>query len=315
MNKVKLGVSIGTIPAGDRSPERFWRWIDVCEQEGIDSIWLSDRIVGDTNSLEPIITFAAIAGRTRRMKFGPSVLVLPLRQPVVLAKEVATLDFLANGRMLMAVGVGVDDEKEWTAVGISKSERGARTDEAMVLMRRLWTEDRVTFHGRFFHCDEVSITPKPVQANLPIWVGGHTLPALRRTAALGDGWMPSFVTPEEFASGKAEIHRLEREFNREIEEDHYGTLVLYHLAGTVEAARRAAEPHTARFRARQNVALDRPYFALGTANDVKNTVEQYIAAGATKFIMRPLCDPDQMEEQLALLGREVIPHFTPARVG
>ncbi|GIW07134.1 MAG: LLM class F420-dependent oxidoreductase [Dehalococcoidia bacterium] len=295
----------------DRTPDRFWSWIDLCEREGIDSIWISDRVTGPQPSLEPITAFAAIAGRTRRLKFGPSVLVLPLRQPVVLAKEVATVDFLSNGRMLLAIGVGLDDEREWQACGVPKRERGGRTDEAIVLMRRLWTEERVTFNGRYFQTEDVAIMPKPIQQPVPIWIGGHTEAALRRTGTLGDGWLPSFVTPEEFAEGLAMIHRYEREANREIEEDHFGTFILYHVAGSREQAIERAGRHLVRPARLRDTSLDKTYYALGTAADVRNAVEQYLAVGATKFVMRPVGPVEGIAEQLEALGRDVIPSFTP----
>ena len=306
---IKLGVGLNAVP--DRTPERFWAWVDLCEREGIDSIWISDRIIGAQPSLEPIVAFAAIAGRTRRLKFGPSVLVLPLRQPVVLAKEVATIDFLSNGRMLLAVGVGLDDEREWQACGVPKGERGGRTDEAIVLMRRLWTEERVTFHGRYFQTDEVALMPKPIQQPVPIWIGGHTDAALRRTGALGDGWLPSFITPEEFAEGKATIHRYEREARRTIEDDHFGTFILYHIASSREQALARASDHLLRPARLRDRSLDKPYYALGTVADVCAAIEQYLAVGATKFVMRPVGPPEAIADQLEALGRDVIPQFAP----
>jgi len=306
---IKLGVGLNAAP--DRTPERFWSWIDLCEREGIDSIWLSDRVTGRQPNLEPIAALAAIAGRTRRMKFGPSVLVLPLRQPVILAKEVATIDFLSNGRMLLAVGVGQDDEREWQACGVPKGERGDRVDEAILLLRRLWTEDSVTFRGRYFQTDDVALMPKPIQQPVPIWIGGHTEAALRRTATLGDGWLPSFLTPEEFAEGLATIHRYEREANRQIEDDHFGTFLLYHIARSRNQAIAAVGDHLVRPARLRDRSLDKPYYALGTAADVCAAVEQYRAVGATKFVMRPVGPPDAIAEQLEALGRDVIPQFAP----
>ncbi|MFN8532561.1 MAG: LLM class flavin-dependent oxidoreductase [Dehalococcoidia bacterium] len=309
MAKIKLGVGLNTVP--DRTPDRFWGWIDQCEREGIDSIWISDRVTGPQNSLEPITTFAAIAGRTHRMKFGPSVLVLPLRQPVVLAKEVATVDFLSNGRMLLAIGVGLDDEREWQACGVPKAERGARTDEAVVLMRRLWTEERVTFQGRYFQTNDVALTPKPIQQPVPIWVGGHTEAALRRTGTLGDGWIPSFVTPEEFAEGLTIIHRYEQQAGREIEDDHFGTFILYHVAESrAKAVERVGDQLLRPARIKDN-NLNKPYYALGTAADVRAAVERFLAVGATKFVMRPVGPVEGIADQLEALGRDIIPHFTP----
>ena len=156
------------------------------EELGIDSIWLADRIVSSAVSMESMTFMAALAARTKRMKFGNSVLALPLRNPVVLAKEIATVDFLSNGRMLPAVGLGADNPREYEACGVSMKERAPRTDEAIALMRRLWLEDNVTFQGKFYQTTEATVQPKPVQKPPPIWIGGRTEAAFRRGG--GGAW-------------------------------------------------------------------------------------------------------------------------------
>src|SRR5262249_40916167 len=118
-------------------------------------------------ALEPSPGLAMIAGRTERIKFGMSVAVLPVRDPLVLAKEIATIDFLSNGRMLPAFGLGVDNDAEWLAVGRTPRHRGAMTDEAVPLMRRIWSEDAVTHTGQFYNTHELTIYPKPKQQPLP----------------------------------------------------------------------------------------------------------------------------------------------------
>ena len=112
---VKIGVGFGGWPFPDADPERLWEYVDACEALGIDSIWLSDRIVSEVLSLEPLIALSFIAARTTTLKFGTSVLALPLRNPTVLAKEIATLDYLSGGRVLPAVGIGTEDEREFEA--------------------------------------------------------------------------------------------------------------------------------------------------------------------------------------------------------
>ena len=146
-------------------------------------------------------SLAAIAARTEKLKFGPSVLVLPYRTPVVAAKEMATIDWLSRGRLFPAVGVGVELPREFDASGVPFKERGRRTDEAIRVMRLLWTQDEVSYQGEFFKLDRVTIFPKPWQNPPPIWIGGKSEAAQKRTARLGDGWIPSFITPEEFRVG------------------------------------------------------------------------------------------------------------------
>jgi len=157
-----------------QDPHFLRQLVQVGDTYGYDSLWLSDRIVGQQLSLEPIVALAMVAAYSDRLKFGTSVLALPLRQPVVLAKQIATLDYLSRGRCFPAVGLGQEDPTEYEACGVPKSDRGQRTDEAILLMRRLWQEERVTHEGTFFTCHDVSITPKPFfQPSPPVWIGGR----------------------------------------------------------------------------------------------------------------------------------------------
>ena len=180
-----MGIAIGYIPGafgqGGEHPDFLRQLVTLGDRYHYDSIWLSDRIVGQQFSLEPMIAMAMVAAYSERLKFGTSVLALPLRHPVVLAKQVATLDYLSRGRCFPAVGLGQDDPTEYEACGVPKGDRARRTDEAIVLMRRLWQEERVTHEGEFFTCHDVTITPKPVfQPAPPVWIGGHSMAAARR---------------------------------------------------------------------------------------------------------------------------------------
>lgn len=304
MPSVRLGIGLG-LPTNNANA--FWSQIDRCEAEGIDSVWLSDRLIGASAGLEPMVALSAIAGRTRKLKLGPSVLVLPQRQPVVVAKEAATLDFLSNGRLLMAVGVGVDDPRDWIASGIRKEERGARIDEAIPLLRKLWSGESTTHHGRFYHVDDAIIAPQPRQQQIPIWLGGRSEAALRRTVRLGDGWIPSFISVDEFADAKKRIHALEVEYDRELESDHYGAYITYCVAETREKAQDIASNHLMVPRSRPNAPAGADYVAIGTVDDVAERIRRYIEVGASKFIMRPICPPDQVEDQIHWLGARLAP--------
>ena len=132
---------------------------------------------------------AALAGGTEKLKFGMNVVVVTFRDPLVLAKQCATIDFLSDGRLLPAFGVGGPSAPEWAATGRTTRKRGAIADEALQLMARLWTEDRVTFEGEHFQYKDAIIEPKPVQRPLPLWIGGASEAAIRRTARIGNGWL------------------------------------------------------------------------------------------------------------------------------
>ena len=188
------------------------------EALGYESLWASDHVVlpysiksrypynvtGDfplppsAAFLEPLTTLALVAGVTERAQLGTTILVLPHRHPVLAAKTLATLDHLADGRVILGVGVGWMRE-EIEILGGDYDRRGAWSDEAIRIMRACWSQDRAQYRGEFFSFPEIGVMPQPPRKRIPIWVGGHTPRALRRVAELGDGWHAAFTPPETFA--------------------------------------------------------------------------------------------------------------------
>ena len=305
--KYRVGIMPGPWPPGRDGAAFLWTLCDMLERNDVDSIWLSDRLSSPAPVPEVMTTLAAIAARTTRLKFGPSVVVLPYRTPVVAAKEMATVDWLSQGRLFPAVGVGVELPREFEASGVAFAERGRRTDEAIRVMRMLWTQDEVTFQGDFYKLDRISIFPKPWQTPPPIWIGGKSEAAMRRTARLGDGWIPSFITPDEMRAGVQKVHDLAAAAGRQVPEDHFGTLINYAIADSEATALALAQPYVPR--GRVDEATMRQCTAFGPAERLIEKVEEYVKAGASKFILRPLCPPDRMLEQLALVAERVCPEF------
>ncbi len=303
-----IGIGIGFTgwPFGEPNPEAFWSTVDLAENLAIDSLWLSDRVVSETLSLEPVVALSWVAARTRGMKFGTSVMALPLRNPTVLAKELATLDFLSGGRLLLAVGLGRDDDTELQACGIHRSERAGRTEEMVHLLRALWSGNDVSFEGKYYRLQDVSIAPRPAQANPPIWVGGRSGPAFRRTARLADGWLASQMIPSEVETAIARIRKHAADYGRRIDDDHFGVLFNFCFAGDPEEAARLARPYALRNRTDVDFAQTS---ALGTAQDIAAAIQRFIDAGASKFVARPACPPEAVHDQIERLGAEVIPRF------
>ena len=303
--KYRIGIMPGPWPTGPDGPELFWRLIDLCETSEIDSLWFNERLSAPTPVLEPVTAMAAVAARTRRLKFGPSVLVAPFRPPVLAARELATLDYLSGGRVLPAFGVGAEHEREFDAVGVPFRERGRRTDEAIGIMRRLWQEDDVTFAGEFWRLQGITVRPRPVQQPLPLWIGGSSEPAMRRAGRLGDGWIPSFITPERFRIGVERTRAFAAEAGRTIPDDHFGTLVYFHVDADPARARAAAAPFLPRGRADDATLL--ACSAFGPPDLVLERLEDYVRGGGSKFVLRPMCEPARMLEQLARLASDVVP--------
>ena len=212
--KVRIGFGPG-IGHADASADWFGRFVDDLEDLGFDSLWLPERLGGPM--ADPLVGLAFAAGRTTKLKLGTSVLVLPGRNPVVLAKELASLDSLSGGRFLPAFGLGVADRVEQQAFGVNRKERAAIFDEALALIRKAWSGEVVEHDGTYFHVHGFRLTALPVQGTLDVWLGGVAPSELRRVGRLADGWLPSFVTPEEVSESRLVVEQAASEAGRTID--------------------------------------------------------------------------------------------------
>ena len=303
--KYRVGVMPGPWPPGPEGRDLLWRLIDLCESSDVDSLWFSERLSSPVPVLEPMTTMAAVAARTRQLKFGPSVLVAPFRSPVLAARELAMIDYLSNGRVLPAFGIGAEQEREFQAAGVPFKERGRRTDEAIRVMRRCWEDDEVDFAGEFWQLEKITVLPKPVQRPLPLWIGGNSEAAMRRAGQLGDGWIPSFITPARFRRGVEKVTAVAGAAGREVPADHFGALVYFHLDDDPARARAAALPFVPRNRVDDATLAE--CAAFGPPGLLLERLEQYVAGGGSKFIVRPMCAPERMLEQIGRLADEVVP--------
>jgi alkanesulfonate monooxygenase SsuD/methylene tetrahydromethanopterin reductase-like flavin-dependent oxidoreductase (luciferase family) len=187
---------------------------------------------------------------------------------------------------------------------VRKEERGKRGDEAIVLMKKLWSEENVSFDGQFYSVRDLTLLPRPYQkGGPPLWVGGRSKAAFRRAGRLADGWLASSVTPSEVAAGIEAIRAYAAEIGREIPDDHYGVLVPFCSARDSDEALQNAGPS---IRRRQDISPSE-YSALGTPEQIRRKLQDYIAAGATKFVIRPYGPKETHAEQVRLLAEEVIP--------
>jgi probable F420-dependent oxidoreductase len=247
---------------------------------------------------------AALAGRTRRMRFGMNVVSLAFRDPVLLAKQCATIDVLSDGRLLPAFGIGSPLAPEWEALGIATKARGRKTDECLEIMRRLWREESVDFGGAFYKLKGATIAPKPVQPDLPMWIGGSTDAAIRRTARIGTGWQAGGDPPAEAGRVVAAIKAAATEAGRFIDEDHYGAGFAFHFGSRdAPSVGRAMDAYAKR------TGRDATHaFVFGDADTILARVAEYVDAGVSKFILRPLgCDDDAILAQTRLLVEQVLP--------
>ncbi|HSG88637.1 MAG TPA: LLM class flavin-dependent oxidoreductase [Pseudomonadales bacterium] len=299
---ISAGIGIGNFPFDDG--QGFWEWVDLCETGRVDSIWQSDRLVGTEPNLECMAVMAALSGATKRMKFGMNVASLGLRDPFLLAKACATIDVLSGGRLLPAFAVGSAIGSDYRARGVPTKARGQRTDEGLQLIRRLWTEEKVDFEGRHYQYAGASISPRPVQDPMPLWVGGSADAAVERTARWGTGWQAGIDTPEQVAPIISAIKARTAELGRHIDEDHYGAGFGFRF-GTPD------DPVSRRHLAGLEKRLGKdplPYVAIGDETVILERIRAYHAAGAHKFILRPMAvDTADMLAQTRLMVERVLP--------
>jgi probable F420-dependent oxidoreductase len=294
--KIRIGFGLGTRTLTN-DEATFGPFIDALDELGYDSLWLSERLGGECP--DPVVGMAFAAGRSRRLKFGTSVMVLPGRNPVVVAKQLASLDRLSNGRVLPAFGLGVADSHEQQAFGVRREDRSAWFDEALPLIRRLWTEDDVTHHGERFHVENVTVRPKPAQESIDVWLGGASKGELRRVGRLSDGWLPSFTTPAIAAAGWKLINETAEQHDRAIDQEHFGVLVPYTHADEIPA-------QVAEVVRRRQPDIDPAEVVPTGHKGLRDQIERFVEVGASKFVPVMVGEPADWHAELEDLAAEVL---------
>lgn len=292
--KVRMGISLGA--AGDAAG--FPAAVDLLESAGIDSLWLPENVYGP--AIEPFTGIAFALARTRRLKAGSGISVLPGRHPVLVAKQLASLAGLAPGRVLPVFGLQPALAAERSLFPVPAGQRGAVFDEALTLLRLLLTAPSVTFSGSFFSVDGTSVGPLPDRP-LDLWLGGSAPAGLRRVGRLADGWLGSLLTPEESAAAVRVIQDAAAEAGREVDPDHFGISLPVALDGVPAALASSIA------RRRPGIAAQ-ALVADGWAG-ARRLIEGYVAAGLSKFVIRPAAPagPRSLEGFIEEFARELIP--------
>lgn len=260
----------------DAGPDRLAGIVDHLESAGVDSLWFSELVY--SQSVEPFVGMTYALARTTELKVGTSVAVLPGRHPVLVAKQLASLAALAPKRVLPVFGLRSALPAERDLFPVPDGQRAAVFDEALRLLRTVLREDNVTFEGTYFSVRDVSILPRPAPP-LDFWLGGQSLPGFRRIGAYGDGWLGSFVTPAEARQARVAIAEAADEAGRTVPEDHYGINLAVgdgELPAPVLAAVRKRRPD---LDPAELIAPDWP--------TLHRQLDEYLAAGLTKFVIRP----------------------------
>ncbi len=274
--KVRIGVSLG--PAG--TPEAFADAVDLLEQAGVDSLWLPENVYSPL--VEPFTGMAFALSRTRRLKAGSGVSVLPGRHPVLVAKQLASLAGLAPGRVVPVLGLLPANPAERVLFPVPDGKRAASFDESLQLLRLLLTAEKVTFDGEFFSVSDASVGSLPAKP-LDIWLGGSAPAGLRRVGRLADGWLGSLLTPEEAGAAVAVIAEAAAEARREVERDHFGLSLPVVFAGNGHGIPPALLASIHRRRPEADPAT---LVAVGW-DGARRMIRQYVEAGLSKFVVRP----------------------------
>jgi probable F420-dependent oxidoreductase len=311
---LSFGVSFGSFGAGLVSGPTLLGWAEQSERLGFHALWFRDHVLWHSPVLDPFTMLGAIAARTTRLRLGPGVLLLPLRHPTLVAKAIATLDVVSGGRALLGVGVGGEFPKEYEACAVPLTERGRRADEALAVIRALWTESPASHAGTFFPFDGAVMEPRPMQKpHPPIWVGGRSEAALRRAARFGDGWLAYFTTPQRFREGLEKVAAHRGRESRESSPFGAGLILYACLASSREEARAAAAEYLSNEYRQPFAPLVDRYCALGSPADCGETIQRFVEAGVDHVVLVPTVKPERVSEQLARLAEEALPAFGGAR--
>lgn len=275
------------------------------EASGLDSLWVGDHIAFHIPVVESLSLLSFVAAATERIELGTGVLLLPLRHPTLTAKITGTLDMLSGGRLLLGVGVGGEFPPEFAAVGAPIAERGPRSDEAIEIIRRHWTEKTVEHHGRFHDFGPVKIEPKPVRpGGPPIIVGGRKAPSMRRAGRLGDGYISHMCDVATYAANLRTIAAHAREAGRAGKPFHTAALLFTVLDDSYEAAHEKASKLLGMIYNTDFREASKRYCLLGKPEDCLDQLRAFAKAGCRHFVISALSDPDVIIERAT---KEMIP--------
>lgn len=277
------------------------------EELGFESLWLQERIVGDFSMLEPVTLLSYVAAITSKLRLGTSVILLPLRNPVQLAKAYSSLDNISGGRAVIGLGLGGGHLGSHEDVfGYTREGRVTRFTEAVQIMKLLWTVPKASFHGRYWDFNDVSMEPKPVQKpHLPVLFGGHHENALRRAVKYADGWMGAGSSSAgSFIRESARIRTYLDEAKRDAATFHFSKRVYLAVDNDeARAERRIREWFGKRYK---NADLGAKVSIWGSAAKCTEQIQAIVKAGAQLIVFNPMFDET---EHLEICAKEIMPHL------
>ena len=299
-------------------PEPDRDWLAAVERLPVESVWQGGHVLPRQATGEAITRLALLTAWTERVRVGTAILLLPLYHPVIVAKQIADLDAWSGGRVSVGVGVGGEFPHEFEAVGVPVGERGARTDEAMQVLRDLWAGGPVTHHGRFFDLDDVTLRPvAPPGAGdapgrpggPPLLVSGRKAPAMRRAARLGDGWMPYLMSPDAYARSVGTIAAEAEASGRDLTGFEWMLFTYCSIRRDGDRARDDVAQFLGRAYGDKPAAMLERIAPAGTPDEVVARFQAYVDVGVRHFVISPAAPADTLEV-VRLAAEEVLPRLS-----
>lgn len=303
MAKIEFGTALPTVTGTAEFARKT-------EELGYDFLGCGEHVMFHGPVSNTFISLSIAAGVTKKIKLLSSVVLLPLYPAALVAKMGAALDVASGGRYNFGVGIGGEFPKEFEACGVPVNQRGARTNEALEVITKLWTEKNVTFDGKFTKLNDVSIEPAPMQKpRPPIWVAGRKEPAMRRTAKYADGWLPYMYTPDQLHDSIETIYKLGKEYGRDMSSFVPGVFVFASVHTDGDKARQMCSDKLSKQYNQDFSKLISKYALAGTPGECQKRLKEYVDAGAKMVVLPSACTADYVDANTELLAKEVMPAF------
>ena len=292
------------------TPDTIRETVALAEDLGLDSLWCGEHVAYTSPVLDPFVRLSYAAALSERLTLGTGVYLVPLRPAAAIAKQVVSIDHLSSGRFVFGAGVGGEFPGEFDACGVDVRERGARLDEAIDVMRALWTGEPVSFRGRFVQFEDVHMQPPPLtRGGPPIWCGARQEAALRRIGRKADGWMSYVVTPRRYAEGLGVIEAAAREAGRTFERFDTAHLLFTRIDDDRDRALDDATEILSRRYAMDFRRAAERYCALGPPEEIAESINAFLRAGVRHVILDPLGTVEDERVQLERFASEVRPRI------
>lgn len=301
--KIEFGTAL-------RSPYEVARLARQIEDLGFDIVGCGEHVSFYGDSANGFVSLSVAAGATERVKLMSTITLVPLYPPALLAKMGAALDVASGGRFTLGVGVGGEFPNEFEACGIPIKQRGSRTDDALEVITRTWTETDVTYDGRYTKLNNFSLKPLPIQKpRPPIWVSGRTDAAMKRAAKYGNGWLPYMFTPEHLAESITKIRAFGEELGQDMSDFTFAVYIFTAVHEDNDTAVKYASDRLSKQYNQDFSKLVHKYALAGDPETCQKRLQEYIDAGATSVFVSSACPDDYIDRNLEMIAREVMPAF------